>query len=868
MNYTTNYSFGTWVKRRRKALDLTQDMLAQRVGCSPSLIFKIETDERRPSRQMAEILAARLEIPADQTELFLKVARQDRAADNLDAIAPPEVPAPLKEADRPASNLPLSPTTFIGREHEMNILVSQLTEPACRLLTLLGPGGIGKTRLAVEVGRRLQNVFPDGIFFINLATVSDPDSLLPALADGLGITFSGPAEPHIQLSQHLKAKQILLILDNMEHLVANASFLAEILHQAPQVKILVTSREQLQLQWEWLFEVQGLPVPEDPQITVLESNTAVTLFLQRARQVSPHYQFNEPDLAAVARICKSVDGIPLALELAASWVRLMTVQEIADELERSLDLLETSLQDVPARHRSMKAVFDHSWSLLAEEDRQLLMKLSLFAGSFTRKAAQAVTTVSLSQLSSFVSKSLIHFDQNSDRYNFHEMVRQYARSLLDQRPKLMHQIYEQYSRYYSNWLSELECPLKSPQQIEVSARIRLETPNWTSAWRWCVDQHRLDLLRLMIPCLSWYHEVNGYYADALALYQVTVDQVLATGDPRLFPPDEKATTAFLLDNLAWNESRIGNLEKARRLLAESLELAIEVADQEVLYFIYGNWGYIALQNGNPEDAERLTLKSLESARILASEWHIAIPINVLGIIEFQRGNLHQAQQQLSACLPLWRTVGDPRGMVFCLLYLGMTNFALGDLDSARSVLLESNAIAQRKKDHWAHAFGLDLLGQIAVAKEEFDSAQKLFEQSLYSSREIGDQWAATQTLIHLGQVQARFGFTRQTREVFLQAYQNAEHARWTPTLIEVLLRYVGADPNLDAAVKLEIVQAVQAHPAANPVTMNNAQELYKSLRSDGGMTRFNQPKQPEKSAEAWAQEIFTHLAEQLDQPSR
>jgi transcriptional regulator with XRE-family HTH domain len=368
------YSFGTWVKRRRKALDLTQQELARQIGCSPSLIFKIESDERRPSRQMAELLAQELDIPADQRPLFLKTARQEKSTDSLDAIPALSGLEPVPAPRQIPGNLPVSPTPLVGREQEIRTIARQLIEDSCRMLTLIGPGGIGKTRLSIEVGRELEAHFSDGVYFIPLAGVGMTESIIPVLAEALGLTFSGPAEPIVQLSNFLRTKNILLVLDNMEHLLAGGELFGRILTQTQRVKMLITSREQLRLQWEWLFEVQGLPIPQETDQGLAE-NEAITLFVQRARQISQDFSLQEEDIPALVRICRMVGGLPLALELAASWVRILSCREIAQELEKSIDFLETRKLDVPERHRSIKTVFDHSWELLTEEERLLLKKL-------------------------------------------------------------------------------------------------------------------------------------------------------------------------------------------------------------------------------------------------------------------------------------------------------------------------------------------------------------------------------------------------------------------------------------------------------------------------------------------------------------
>ncbi|HEX2998423.1 MAG TPA: NB-ARC domain-containing protein, partial [Anaerolineales bacterium] len=543
------YSFGTWVKRRRKALDLTQQELARQIGCSPSLIFKIESDERRPSRQMAELLATELDISADQRPLFLKTARQEKSTDSLDAIPAlsglEPVPAP-----RPIpGNLPVPPTPLVGREQEIRTIARQLTEPSCRMLTLIGPGGIGKTRLSIEVGRELEAHFSDGVYFITLAGVGMSESILPVLAETLGLTFSGPAEPAVQLSNFLRTKNILLVLDNMEHLLAGGELFGRILTQTQQVKMLITSREQLRLQWEWLFEVQGLPIPQETDPSLVE-NEAIMLFAQRARQISQGFSLQQEDLPALVRICQLVGGLPLAIELAASWVRILSCREIAQELEKSIDFLETRKLDVPERHRSIKTVFDHSWELLTEEERLLLKKLSVFQGGFTRDAAAAATGASLSMLSVLVDKSLLRYSKNSDRYDFHELIRQYAFSQLQSNRVDEKLAFEKYAYYYAGWIASLEQRLKSAQQLQTSHLIRAETVNWHCAWHWAIANGRLDLLRKMHQCLNWYFEVHGYYDEALSAYRAAVDGFRARTVPTVLErAADKATLAFLIDSL-------------------------------------------------------------------------------------------------------------------------------------------------------------------------------------------------------------------------------------------------------------------------------------------------------------------------------
>lgn len=857
LNTLVDHSFGIWVRKRRKALDLTQQELAKQVGCSVSLVLKIETDERRPSRQIAELLAKKLDIPADQHTLFLKIARQEKSTSNLDAIPPLSRIEPVSPPKLNPGYLPLPPTPLVGREHEVNVITRQLLEPACRLLTLTGVGGIGKTRLAIEAGRQLESHFSDGVYFISLAGVGMTESIVPAIADVLGVAFSGPAEPLVQVAAFLQGKNVLLVIDNMEHLVEGASLLGNLLQQTQQIKMLITSREQLRLQWEWLFEVQGLPIPEQANENI-ENNSAVLLFLQRARQASQTFSLESEDAGALIRICKLVGGLPLAIELAASWVRTLSCREIAQELEKSLDLLETKMLDVPLRHRSIKAVFDHSWALLTEQERIVLKRLSVFQGGFTREAAIKAMGATLSTLSSLVDKSLLRFNRNPDRYNLHELIRQYAFAQLHSDSKEERESSEKHSLYFAEWIAALETPFKSVQQLQTKQLIRSETSNWLAGWHWAVEQGRLDILRRMSPCLNWYFEVNAHYDEALSAFTAAMNKFRVSGAPgSLKSMQEKSSFAALVDQVGWFEFRKGNTERATTLLAESLEIAREHNDPEILYYIYGNWGYLALMQGEISKAGRLTTESLNHSRSL-TPWHTAISVNVLGIVAYQEGNLNAAYQQLTESLNIWRSVGDPRGLVFCMLYLGMVTFALNRIEETRSILSESNALANANMDRWAQAFGSDMLGMADLAQGQNEEALENFSCSIKLYREIGDQLNAMQPVIHLGQAYAALRSHEEAKRLFLEAYAAARDNKWTLIILSALVSFIEMENGIPPETKLAATLSIISHPSVTPHLRARSEKLREAISShltaDQIKVAENYAKQ--KTTEEWAQEVL------------
>jgi predicted ATPase/DNA-binding XRE family transcriptional regulator len=473
MRLEAEASFGAWVRRRRKALDLLQKELAARAGCSVTALQKIERDERRPSRHLAERLAESLGVPADQRATFLQVARGERMAERLNPAS--EVVAPRAETQRspePARRELMPPAApLIGREAELANLALLLRDPDCRLLTLTGPGGIGKTRLALAAAQQ-QGAFAQGVAFAALAPLIGRDQVVTAIADALGCVLYGTRDRADQLVQYLRDKALLLLLDNFEHLLADAAcveLVGQLLRGAAKLKLLVTSREPLDIQEEWVFDVQGLPTPLNATPHEVEASSAARLFQQRARQARAGYTLSPEDTPAIVQICQLVGGVPLGIELAATWMRTLSCQEIADEIRRNLDFLATRARDVPERHRSIRAVFDQSWALLAPEEQRVLQRVSVFRGGFTRAAAEEVAGASLALLAALVAKSLLR-RTTAGRYDPHELVRQYAHDHLRADEREEAEARNRHSRYYT-------------QLLEQRGRIRLRlSRNWPPSW--------------------------------------------------------------------------------------------------------------------------------------------------------------------------------------------------------------------------------------------------------------------------------------------------------------------------------------------------------------------------------------------------
>jgi len=415
----------------------------------------------------------------------------------------------------PPHNLPPQPTAFVGREAELAKIASFLNNPLAQLLTLVGPGGIGKTRLALQAAARcvepeanLEQRFSDGVFFVSLAadeamaSGEAQSSLIAAIATTLRFDSYGPMLPQAQLLNHLREKDMLLILDNLEQLIPEARQLGHLLRFAPRVKLLVTSRARLNLQEEWLMEVPGLNVPSTavpPES--LAAYSAVALFVQQARRVLAGFTFSEAETESVIRVCQLVEGVPLGIELAASWLRMLTCKEIAVEIEQGLDFLTTSLQNVPERHRSLRAVFDYSWDLLSPAEQETFRQLAVFRGGFHRQAAaRVVAAASLPMLAGLVDKSLLRRDA-AGRYEIHDLLRRYAEEKLSADPMESERVRDRHCHYYAELMVAHQAGLKGEDVSEALTTLNVERDNVRAAWNWALSHRRVEELDMFMECL-------------------------------------------------------------------------------------------------------------------------------------------------------------------------------------------------------------------------------------------------------------------------------------------------------------------------------------------------------------------------------
>jgi predicted ATPase/transcriptional regulator with XRE-family HTH domain/cytochrome c553 len=822
-------SFGTWVSRQRKALDLTRVQLARCVGCSVSGLRKIEIDERRPSRQLAELLAECLQVPPDQRLTFLQVARGQLRAERLATVVPPTASGfvPAHRLPRPASPLPTPPTPLIGREAELTTLVRLLHDPLCRLLTLVGPGGIGKTRLALTVAATQGELLPDGVCFVPLISLTSPEFIVPAVADALGFMFSGPLDPKMQLLNYLREKCLLLVLDGLEHLLEEAGLLAELLLQVPGVKLLVTSRERLNLQAEWLFDLHGLPIPPLDQVDRAEEYGAVALFVQSAARMKTGFVLKTEERPAVVRICQLVEGMPLAIELAAAWVRVLTCAEIEREIEHNLDFLAGAARDTPGQHRSLRATFDHSWHLLSVEERRVLGRLAVFQGGFGREAAEQIADATLPLLLALVSKSLVR-RTDSRRYDLHEVVRQYALVRVADEPQAETATRDRHSDFYLALLRDREKALKSAAQQEAIRELTDEIGNVRSAWAWTVKREKFESLGPALRCFGLLFDSRGWYREGIEQLELVVQALQDSSDDEGWQTvlgQALAQEGVLFFRLGWHD-------QAQNLFEESITILRPTGDPALLLdpLIFG--GIVMYLNGQFGRAQSLLDEGLACAQTVDDPWFTALALFNLGYMASCLGSNMESYEQMQAGLAIWRRLGDPRFIALGLNFLCPTAIKLGRLEEAQAFLQESLALCIQVGDRWGMGTAYRCLGLAALAQGDIPEAQCFIHYSLELFTELRARWDVVRSLIYLGEIKAAAGDMLEARRVFLETLPMALEVQAIPVALDALigLAYLeGQAGQTEQALELSI--CVSCHSASTQEAKDRAEQLGAELEA-------------------------------------
>jgi len=655
-----------------------------------------------------------------------------------------ETAVPAKPARH---NLPAQLTPFVGRQDELTEISRLFSDPGCRLLTLVGPGGSGKTRLALQLAKRYVNgeraVFPDGVYFVPLAPLTAPDFILAALTSALRLNFFAESEiPRQQLLDILRHQSLLLVLDNFEHLLSGegVQLPADILAAAPDVKILATSRLRLNVRGEQVYQVAGMktPPPELAAPASAAEYSAVKLFVQSAQRVSPEFALTPDNQTAVARICQLVNGLPLGIELAAGWLALLTPDEIVTEMAASLDFLETTQHDVPERQRSLRAVFDYSWRLLTPPEQQIFAACSVFYGSFSRQAAQAVTGASLRELMGLVTKSLLWREENG-RFQIHELLRQYAHERLTAVPETLQAASNRHSDYFIQFLQEQGEAMKGPNQKETFDLVELEEDNIRAAWLWALAQEDYARVNASLDGLLIFYSARALLSDFHALLGVGVTQLetaVASGDNT---PEIRRTLFNLLVLSSWSLNYELTNQKPRALCQRALALLpdIEASVQATLPYAY--LALISAWHLDMDAGLAMFIRCLALLREKGDPWETAVALNIYGgsLIDLTRWD--EARQYLGESLNLSRQIGNRLLLAQNLQTMGYLEAIRRNYDEAFRLLEECQRIYLALNVPRGAASVLYNMGDTSISAGQYRQSIQLYQASAELYESVGEQ---------------------------------------------------------------------------------------------------------------------------------
>lgn len=753
--------------------------------------LELEPWHEEAHRQLMRVLAHQ----GRRSEALVQYQRCRQALESELGLEPdPETEALAEwirqaEGSRLLHNLPDSPTLILGRDAELAILSGRLAQPDCRVLALVGPGGVGKTRLALDLARRVQARFLDGVWFVSLLDL-EPGTLPLAVAAALGLTLGSRPRPLRELLDYLSEKELLLVLDNFETFPDGAGLVTEIVRHASQVKVLITSRERPALSAAFHFEVSGLQVPTEGNPAAVEASSAGQLFIQGARRVRHDFAIGSEEAQAIRSICARVDGLPLALELAAPWTRSLSCAAVLAAIDESIDFLATSYPDMPERHRRMRAVIDQSWELLTPQEQEVFSRLAVFHASFTLPAAQEVAQAGLDTLTALVDKSLLARSP-ADRYTLHNLLRQYAQERLVAGGRELNQACRKHATYYCRLVLAHELALG---QGDPEPSVRILEPEWgnaRAAWQWAVDQSDEVLLADFSDGLFWWCQWSGRYQEGKGLFQQAIDRLAPSGMP------QTPWLAGVLVRAARFYTQLADYETAQALFTRSVPTLRQANQPAELAQALGYWGDLARQHGAYAEARSLLEESVAGyrnldtpaglARALGSlgaavhrlgeyarareyaqesldlyrqaghRWGTADALYRLGYVAYELGEFARAEGYYRESLELRRALSDPWGLARTANNLGIVYYDLGDYDRAEEYYQESLALRQELGDRRGMAVTLNNLGLIAAIRRQFEQAERLYRQSLEVCRQIDNQQGVTIALNNLGEVAAAQG---------------------------------------------------------------------------------------------------------------
>ncbi|HET9908804.1 MAG TPA: helix-turn-helix domain-containing protein, partial [Anaerolineales bacterium] len=739
-----------WLKLKRKALDLTREQLAERVGYSAATIRKIEDEERYPSAQVVERLAGFFKIPQNELEDFLRFARGDLKS------VPVEIDenVPWRASSKATrSNIPATTTSLIAREKEIALVREYLSRDDIRLVTLMGPPGIGKTRLSIEVARASLHDFPDGVFFVSLALVDDPDSISSTIIPALGFMESGRKAPEDQLKESIGEKQMLIVLDNCEHLVEFvASISSQLLSACPGLKLLTTSRESFRIPGEWLYPIPAFDIPTESEAIDLDNASdfpALMLFVERARAVRPDFKLTADNIQTIAAICAHLDGLPLVIELIAARMRLMSPAALLERLSGQFVLTADGMRAPSERQKTLKNAIEWSYQLLSAQEQKLFVNLSVFSGGFTLKDAETIFARTVTEksvpelLTLLLDKSLIRRVANEtdeDQYAMLVTIQEYALERLrdsDEETKIR----DWHLAYFLGIAEKAAPELHRHNQLDWIDRLRTRRDNLRTALDWAIETERTESALQLVRNLDWFWHLRSDYVEGAHW----VLNVLKLPDVPLYP-----------------EAHAGVL----------------VQLQHYKHLLGSHFSTQLLKGGGTSFAEQ----ALSIARARNDANNSAGALAMIGLNLITEKNFAEAQSALEESRTLFQQSQDEWGYAYAVFLLGWKSFVQNDLAAALTVIEQAFTIFEKLGERHFMCVALRYIGVIHIKQGNSKAGLEALKESLRLARQLDIKYEIAAAFYRLGEAAQYLGSSARTVSLFWAAktaYDTINAGMWT-----------------------------------------------------------------------------------------
>jgi predicted ATPase/DNA-binding CsgD family transcriptional regulator len=762
-------TFGVLLRRHRLLVGLSQEDLAERARVSLNAVGSLERGiNRKPHPRTVALLADALGLPADERAAFVCAARSD-LGNGATQQAPPRIRRSEGSAISPSRcHLPVQSTSFVGREGEVAGVRQRLLLPDVRLLTLTGPGGVGKTRLALEVAAGLADGFAHGVHFVDLAPVRDPALAHVPIANILGIRDAGDQPLLDTLRFYLQSRHLLLVLDNFEQVMDAAALVSDLLAACPALKIIVTSREPLHLSWEhaWPVSPLALPASTTADRDLIGASSAVALFAERVRACKPEFALTGENARIVADICTRLDGLPLAIELAAARVPLLPLPVILAGLHQRLLLLTGGPRDAPVRHHTFRATVAWSYGLLDQAEQAAFRRLSIFIGGFTLKAAEAMcaargesddrirplSTV-IDRLQSLLDKNLLRSVATSGeepRFRMLETIREFGLEQLSASGEL-EAIQERHARFFLALAEEGDRSLRERVQRHWLDRLEADYDNLLAALDWSrTGREGTDVGARLVTAMELFWGVRGHFSDGRAW----LERILALTDD---PPLSARMRVRMLSAASHLALRQGDFEAARALSDQGIALGESIDGPSKLARCLASRGFVACHQAQYATAHAVLVRGLEVAGATGNGDDQALILSGLSLLAYFEGDYQRARACGDESLRIFRERGEPRAIPMILDWLGGVARRQGDYHLAQALYQEGLAAGQALGETWAIAISLANLGHVARACGDGAAAHALYIDSLQSYREVGDRRGIALTLGNLGSLARRAG---------------------------------------------------------------------------------------------------------------